>query len=152
MNKIGPSGERDPLDNDFHRRSDIVTRASSARRRLFSICSALTCSLFTPHNWLALSASPIQCLLDDAQRLAAVLCAEDTTRRTASCLYSNGYGRCVNVSIPVCSSRLQQLARRDVFRGQAEGVPSCCEAEALRSGPRCMTTWRRERWFRQAIE
>jgi hypothetical protein len=34
----------------------IVTRASSARRRLFSIRSALTCSLLTPRNWPAFSA------------------------------------------------------------------------------------------------
>jgi hypothetical protein len=33
-------------------------------------------------------------------------------------LYSNVYRRRVNFSITVSSSRLQQLAMRDVFRGQ----------------------------------
>ena len=42
------------------------------------------------------------------------------TSRTASCLYSNVYRRRVNFFISITSARLQQLARRDVFRGQGQ--------------------------------
>jgi hypothetical protein len=70
----------------------IVTRASSARRRLFSIRSALTCSLLTPRKWLAFSAftqlASVCSTIPSAFAAAATFCPEDT-KRTASCLYSN---------------------------------------------------------------
>ena len=43
-------------------------------------------------------------------------------RPRASCLYSNVYRRRLNFSISISLSRLQPLARRDVFRGQAHGA------------------------------
>src|SRR5271170_9067 len=99
----------------------IVTRASSARKRMFSIRSALNCSLLNPRNWPALSAltqlASVCSTMPRAFAAAPTFCPEATSR-TASCLYSNVYRRRVAFSITVSSSRLQQLARSDVFRGQ----------------------------------
>jgi len=80
----------------------IVTRASSARRRLFSIRSALTCSLLTPRNRPAFSAftqfASVCSTIPSAFAAAATFWPEDT-KRTASCLYSNVYRRRLNFSI-----------------------------------------------------
>jgi hypothetical protein len=101
----------------------IVTRANSARSRMFSIRSALSCSLLNPRNCPALSAltqlASVCSTMPRAFAAAATFCPEATSR-TASCLYSNVYRRRVAFSITVSSSRLQQLAKRDVFRGQAQ--------------------------------
>src|SRR5665213_2581199 len=106
----------------------IVTRASSARRRLTSIRSALTSSLLTPRNWPAFSAftqfARVCSTMPSALAAAATFCPEDT-KRTASCLYSNVYRRRINFSMTISSLRLQQLAMRDVFRGQAHSSISC---------------------------
>ncbi len=49
--------------------------------------------------------------------VAATFCPEHTSR-TASCLYSSVYFRRIAFSITVYSSRLQQLAMRDVSGGK----------------------------------
>src|SRR6201997_5122711 len=73
----------------------IVTRASSARKRLISICSAVTfdrlsapCSL--PSRW-ALTQLNNVCSTTPKVRAAAAMLWPDSTSRTASCLNSNVY-------------------------------------------------------------
>ena len=94
-----------------------MTRASSARRRMFSIRSALSCSLLNPRNWPALSAltqlASVCSTMPSAFAAAATFCPEATSR-TASCLYSNVYRRRVAFSITVSSARLQELASHAV--------------------------------------
>jgi hypothetical protein len=63
----------------------IVTRANSARKRLISICSAVTwCLLVAPFNLptrCSLIQSPKAC-----SRAAAAIVWPNSTSRTASCL------------------------------------------------------------------
>jgi hypothetical protein len=99
----------------------IVARAGSARGRLFSIRSAPACSRWTPRNRPAFSAftrlDGACSTMPRALAAAAAFCPEATSR-TASRLCSNAYRRRVNFSIALSSSRSQQPAKRDVFRGK----------------------------------
>ncbi len=98
----------------------IVARAGSARGRLFSIRSAPACSRWTPRNRPAFSAfTRLACACSTIpSALAAAAFCPEATSRTASSLCSNAYRRRVNFSIALSSSRSQQPAKRDVFRGK----------------------------------
>src|SRR5258707_15018626 len=100
----------------------IVTRASSARKRLISICSAVT-ALFpmTPFNlparcnftqWLRV------CSTTPRLRAAAATVWPDSTSRTDSCLNSSVYLPRLPFLIVVSLSLLKQLAKGYVLRGQ----------------------------------
>src|ERR1039457_6570361 len=73
----------------------IVTRANSARKRLFSICSAVTCGLLlAPFNVparCALTQLPKVCSTTPRLRAAAAWLWPDSTSRAASCLNSSVY-------------------------------------------------------------
>src|SRR5271155_5595757 len=95
----------------------IVTRASSARRRLISICSAVTfdrlsapCRL--PSRWTLTQLNNV-CSTRPNVRDAAALPWPDSTSRTASCLNSSVYRARVTfvICIPFADSQL-----RDTFR------------------------------------
>src|SRR5664280_1775311 len=71
----------------------LVTRASSARRRLFSICSALTAGLllapFKVPARCSLTQLPKSCSTTPRLRAAAAWLWPDSTSRAASCLNSS---------------------------------------------------------------
>src|ERR1017187_8106048 len=73
----------------------IVTRASSARRRLFSICSAVTCGVlpapFKVPARCSLTQLPKVCSTSPRLRAAAAWLWPDSTSRAASCLNSSVY-------------------------------------------------------------
>src|SRR5664279_1024692 len=73
----------------------IVTRANSARRRLFSICSAVTCGLplapFKVPARYSLTQLPNVCSTTPRLRAADAWLWPDSTSRAASCLNSSVY-------------------------------------------------------------
>src|SRR5271165_7164656 len=73
----------------------IVTRANSARRRLFSICSAVTSGLllepFSVPARCSLTQLPKVCSTTPRLRAAAAWLWPDSTSRAASCLNSSVY-------------------------------------------------------------
>src|ERR1017187_7215857 len=73
----------------------IVTRARSARRRLFSICSAVTCGLlqapFKVPARCSLTQLPKVCSTTPRLRAAAAWLWPDSTSRADSCLNSSVY-------------------------------------------------------------
>src|ERR1017187_9748251 len=100
----------------------IVTRASSARRRLISICSAVTPLLpLTPFNAPArcnLTQLPSVCSTTPRLRADDASVWPDSTSRTASCLNSSVYLPRFPLRIFVSLSLLNQLAMGYVLRGQ----------------------------------
>src|SRR5450631_27287 len=103
----------------------IVTRASSARRRLISICSAVTPLLpLTPFNAPArcnLTQLPSVCSTPPRLRADDASVWPDSTSRTASCLNSSVYLPRFPLRIFVSLSLLNQLAMGYVLRGQGQG-------------------------------
>src|ERR1017187_2152582 len=100
----------------------IVTRANSARKRLISICSAVT-ALFpmTPVSFPArcnLTQLPRVCSTTPRLRAAAASVWPDSTSRSASCLNSSVYLPRFPFLIVVSLSLLKQLAKGYVLRGQ----------------------------------
>src|SRR5665213_508784 len=100
----------------------ILTRASSARSRLISICSALTTLLSAPVSL------PARCALTQLNsvwsttpnvRAAAAMLWPPSTRRTPSCLNSSVY-RALGVVfvISVLLAWIESLSKGYVFRGQ----------------------------------
>jgi hypothetical protein len=71
----------------------IVTRANSARRRLTSICSAVTCGLLLAPFNVPARCSRIQLpkVCSTTPKLRAAWLWPDSTSRTASCLNSSVY-------------------------------------------------------------
>src|SRR5277367_6049027 len=110
----------------------IVTRARSARKRLISICSAVTAErLSAPFR------VPARCALTQLNNVcstrpnvrdAAAILWPDSTSRTASCLNSSVYGARVAFIIifPFADSQL-----RDTFRGGK--IINAIRAESKRS-------------------
>src|SRR5271166_2879157 len=101
----------------------IVTRASSARRRLFSICSAVTAlpllaPLSLPSRFAFTQLNSV-CSTTPRLRAAAAMLWPDSTSRTASCLNSSVY--CARVDLVIFVSPLLILnhsAKGYVLRGQ----------------------------------
>src|SRR5208282_3561094 len=100
----------------------IVTRANSARKRLISICSAVT-ALFpmTPFSLPArcnFTQLARVCSTTPRLRAAAAIVWPDSTSRTASSLNSSVYLLRFPFLIVVSLSLLKQLAKGYVLRGQ----------------------------------
>src|ERR1700747_1464436 len=101
----------------------IVTRASSARKRRISICSAVSSA------WpLEPRSLPARCALTQFQRVCSTIprlraASEtrwpDSTRRTASCLNSSVYAFRGTFTIFVFPSQFNRSAKGYVLRGQA---------------------------------
>src|SRR5271170_4639048 len=105
----------------------IVTRARSARKRLISICSAVTFDRLS-----APLSAPSRCALIQLNNVcstrpnvldAAAMLWPDSTSRTASCLNSSVYRARVAfvICIPFADSQL-----RDTFRGGKIIALACC--------------------------
>src|ERR1019366_4710650 len=100
----------------------IVTRANSARKRLISICSAVTALLPTTAFNVPARCACTQlervCSTPPRLRAAAARLWPDSTSRTASCLNSSVYRPRFPFLIVVSLSLLKQLAKGYVLRGQ----------------------------------
>src|SRR5580692_6520619 len=100
----------------------IVTRASSARKRLISICSAVTpalplTSFNVPARWALIQLNSV-CSTTPRSRAAAAMLWPDSTSRTASFLNSSVYLPRCPFLIFVSLSLLKQLAKGYVLQGQ----------------------------------
>ena len=101
----------------------IVTRANSARRRLFSICSALTTGLLVAPLSVparcSLAQLPNVCSTTPRLRAAAALLCPDSTSRTASCLNSSVYRPRFDFVIVIVASFRLRTARYGIRFAQA---------------------------------
>src|ERR1700679_4030581 len=102
----------------------IVTRASSARKRLISICSAVTpalplTSFNVPARWALIQLNSV-CSTTPRSRAAAAMLWPDSTSRTASFLNSSVYLPRCPFLIFVSLSLLKQLAKGYVLQGQGQ--------------------------------
>ena len=106
----------------------MVTRASSARRRRFSICSAVTAALpRTACNVplrCALTQLPSVCSMMPNVRAAEARLCPDSTNRTASCLNSNVYCFRVAFVIVPTPSHYSSSLRATFCGGKVKQGPS----------------------------
>ena len=103
----------------------IFTRASSARSRLISICSALTGLLSAPlslPSLLALTQLNSVCSTTPSVRAAAAMLWPASTNRTASRLNSSVYRALVVFVISVLLACIETLSKGYVFRGQGQSA------------------------------
>src|SRR5579863_9374538 len=105
----------------------IVTRASSARKRAISICSAVTPALpMTSFNFPArfnLTQFESVCSTTPRLRAASAMPWPDSTSRTASSLNSSVYRPRFPFLIHVPFPLLKQFAKGYVLRGQGQTTP-----------------------------
>src|SRR5215469_2030079 len=102
----------------------IFTRASSARKRLISICSGVTPALPLPSfsfpARFALTQFDSVCSTTPRLRAASAMLCPDSTSRTASSLNSSVYLPRFPFLIHVPFPLLEQFAKGYVLRGQAQ--------------------------------
>src|SRR5215469_3755631 len=102
----------------------IFTRASSARKRLISICSGVTPALPLPSfsfpAGFALTQFDSVCSTTPTLRAASAMLCPDSTSRTASSLNSSVYLPRFPFLIHVPFPLLEQFAKGYVLRGQAQ--------------------------------
>src|ERR1700691_1177114 len=103
----------------------IFTRANSARKRLISICSALTLlpAPFNRPSRCAFTQLYNVCSTTPRLRAAAAMLWPDSTNRTASCLYSSVY--CARAAFVISLSLLYLITQQGIrfARATSEGVP-----------------------------
>src|SRR5271163_2295493 len=106
----------------------IVTRTSSARRRMFSIRSALSCSLLRPRNWPAFSAFTQLASVCSTMPSAFAAAPPSVQRPPAEPLLActptyNAAGSPSPSQSPLRD--YNSFAKRDFFRGQAHISADC---------------------------